>query len=392
MEYPKKLSGVVKNYDWGSAQIIQNWSQGLHSDNVISEVWFGAHPMSPSKIDGVPLDQIIAEDPSILGNTEASTQTLPFLVKLLSAENILSLQVHPSKEQAKSGFHKENAQGIPLGSSQRNYKDTNHKPEVIIALSDFTALAGFNKAEESARRLASLGIHELSHVVETLYQGNIHKAYTILSKTESLYIKITQRVDSLSRHPSYCCHNDLMKYIEVFNKARRTHPDDVSASVIFLMNIVSLKPWDYLYIPAGVLHAYVQGFGVEVMACSDNVVRGGLTRKHIDRRELDLLTLWEHTEPHVGRCQHRSDTINLVEDFTVTTIRETVPIILSDDDTARIVVPVDKTICCDIGDTPLEVHKGEALFVPANQSVSVIDCPGSAIVVSSGKTRWNYLR
>ncbi|GIH07052.1 putative mannose-6-phosphate isomerase ManA [Rhizocola hellebori] len=263
----QRLHSQIRGYPWGSRDFIAKVQGRPHPTPAPeAELWIGAHPDSPSAVEGGgTLDQLIATTPEAsLGadSIAAFGARLPYLMKLLAAQEPLSLQAHPDSEQARAGF----------AAAHPSYVDAYHKPELMLALEDFEALCGFRPGPESAQLLRALGIASLAPVVESLEAGDLRAAVSTLlgwpaGEREALVAAVAQG-DQLA--------GQLAGY----------YPDDMGVIVALLLNHVTLRPGEAIWMPAGTLHAYVRGAGVEIMASSDNVLRGGLTRKHIDVAEL----------------------------------------------------------------------------------------------------------
>lgn len=290
------LSGALRPYAWGSHTLIAELrGEPSPSPRPEAELWFGAHPAAPATVDGTGLDEVIAADPdAALGprvHAEHGDQ-LPFLVKLLAAASPLSIQAHPSLEQAREGFARENAQRIPLNSANRNYKDPNHKPELIVALTPFRALAGFRPAAETAEFFAELACPELDRYASLLptdAEGDLRALFTTLislptqSRVELIgaVSRCAKRLVTQDSHPAW-----MTEAAHVFLELNEAYPGDVGVLAALLLNVLTLAPGEAAFLRAGQLHAYLSGLGVEVMANSDNVLRGGLTTKHVDVPEL----------------------------------------------------------------------------------------------------------
>jgi mannose-6-phosphate isomerase len=263
-----------------------------------AELWLGAHPADPSRLVGADgsersLLEVLDADPQHeLGSACAQRwgKRLPFLLKVLAAEEPLSLQAHPSAEQASDGFAREEAAGIPLDAPTRNYKDPNHKPELVCALSEFHALAGFRDAHRTLELFAALDVSALKAYAELLAAEPGPEGLRALFTT---WITLPQpAVDGLLPHVLDACVLHVKKK-GVFARECRTllelgeaYSGDAGVLAALLLNRVVLQPGEAMYLPAGNLHAYLQGTGVEIMANSDNVLRGGLTPKHVDVPEL----------------------------------------------------------------------------------------------------------
>ena len=293
-----ELYNTVQHYDWGSPSMIPDL-MGIENPggDPYAELWMGAHPKAPSKVrrpDGrlVSLTDLIRAWPSrMLGEGVVGRfgRQLPFLLKVLAAGAPLSIQAHPDLDQARAGFARENELDIPFTAAHRNYRDPNHKPELICALTSFTALRGFQPKAEIKDWFMGVAGSSAAALREALSrsseQEGIRSFFTLLmnlsgdSKKRFLDAMLTAaRVRALA--------TDM--WVLALAEA---YPDDVAAAAPWYLNEVYLKPGEAMYLPAGELHAYLHGMGIELMANSDNVLRGGLTPKHVDIAELlDVLT------------------------------------------------------------------------------------------------------
>lgn len=290
------LEGALRPYPWGSHTLIaQLRGEPSPSPQPQAELWFGAHPAAPATVNGQGLDEAIAADPAAaLGKrvTEAHGDQLPFLVKLLAAAAPLSIQAHPSLEQAKEGFARENAEGIALNSPNRNYKDPNHKPELIVALTEFRALAGFRPVPDTAAFFAELGSAELDRyatLLPTDGEGDLRALFTTLISLP--HQPRVELIESVQRAAAELAQKRtapewMVEAAEVYLELNQAYPGDVGVLAALLLNVLTLAPGEAAFLRAGQLHAYLSGLGVEVMANSDNVLRGGLTTKHVDVPEL----------------------------------------------------------------------------------------------------------
>lgn len=268
-----------RDYAWGSTSLIAELEGRAPSGRPEAEVWFGDHPGDPSETpDGRTLDRWIAED----GAGAGIDGPLPYLLKLLAAASALSIQAHPSKAQAEAGFAREEAAGIPRAAADRTYRDDNHKPELIVAVSDtFRALAGLRDLDETRRLVAALGPG-----AETLAQRLSSQDASLAAIIGWL---LADGADAARDVIAAAVAADVPEFAAELALVRRLDEDfrgDPGIVVALLMNLVTLRRGQGLFVPAGVLHAYLEGLGVELMAASDNVLRGGLTPKHIDAAEL----------------------------------------------------------------------------------------------------------
>jgi mannose-6-phosphate isomerase len=301
-----EIENVLRDYAWGSTTAIASLLGRPESGRPEAELWIGAHPDSPSVAhlpeDGSrsPLDALISSDPEhFLGAESVSAfgPRLPFLAKLLAAAQPLSLQVHPSLEQAREGFARENEAGIDPHAAHRNYKDDNHKPEMILALTPFEALCGFRPAAETRKILqhVAAAFHGGGQAPELLRAllddldgpdegAALRRAFERLitggtDVAEETALVVAALVSGAPLEPYQA---ELGTAISLNEK----YPGDPGVLISLLLNRISLKPGQAVYLPAGNVHAYLHGLGVEVMASSDNVLRGGLTPKHVDVPEL----------------------------------------------------------------------------------------------------------
>jgi len=291
----EKLTNQALDYAWGSTTLISDYFGIPATGKPMAEIWFGTHDGSPTEVSGS------ASSLHALLDAQGRASRLPFLLKILAAGAPLSIQAHPNPEQAKLGFAKENAAGIPISSPTRNYKDDLAKPELIVALSEkFDALVGFadpRVAIEKFEELQEVASVELKAVltrwVSLLGEADgIRKVFleTLTSEavTESL---ISDLIDAAEQCPSLV---DLISYLSVH------HGSDRGLASALILNHLTLNKGEAVYVPAGMPHAYLSGLGVEVMLASDNVLRGGLTQKHIDVAELTEVLVFEAHEPKIS--------------------------------------------------------------------------------------------
>ena len=304
-----KLHGIHRHYDWGGKSFIP---QLMHVDNAIgkpfSEYWMGAHPSAPAMVEtaegAMALDKMIVENTIQFLGTKTADRfgSLPYLFKILDVEKMLSIQVHPSKENAEKGFLKEQLAGIPIDAPHRNYKDQNHKPEVMVALSDFWLLHGFMPAIALKERLTSLA--PLESLLPIFGQDDYAGLY-------SYFMRLDQAAADAILKPLM----EIAVQEVAAGKVDKTHPHwwanqyyggvvptsniDKGILSIYILNIVHVPTYQGVFQGAGLLHAYLEGQNIELMANSDNVLRGGLTPKHIDIEELLQHIQFEPTYPSI---------------------------------------------------------------------------------------------
>ena len=283
-----QLQTSVRHYPWGSRTVIPDLlGEPSPADRPYAELWVGAHPDEPSVLsDGTPLDKAIQRRPEqLLGAAvrERFGDRLPFLLKVLAADQPLSLQAHPTNEQAEAGFAAEEAAGVPRDSTTRTFKDPFHKPELLLALTPFEALCGFRPVEESLYCLAKLQVPELKPTIAALARGGLRAAIPQLLalSPEHRATLVSAVAEAASRFVA--AHDP--EFINTYRWAAslaETYPGDTGVVISLMCNHLKLAPGEAVFLPAGNLHAYLCGAGVEVMASSDNVLRGGLTGKHVD--------------------------------------------------------------------------------------------------------------
>lgn len=287
-----RLTGVRRSYDWGSRSALPDLLGVAADGQPWAEQWFGTHPSGPAQLsDGRSLDQVVAHDPIAALGATGSTD-LPFLVKFLAADAPLSLQVHPSMAQAREGFAAEEARGVPLDAPERSFRDPSHKPEMIVALTPFEALCGFRDPSATHQLLTDLGADELDPVVQQL--ADTSSADALRSVMEFLLTLEPERgaelADALVRAFRACADPQWSAERSLILRLSQQYPGDPGVVIAGLLNFVRLDPGQALFLDAGNLHAYVSGVGLEIMANSDNVIRGGLTSKHVDAQVLlDIL-------------------------------------------------------------------------------------------------------
>lgn len=298
MSGPLVLRSPVRGYAWGSTTAIPALLGVVPDGTPQAELWLGAHPDAPSEVlqDGTAprrLDQLVLQRPGeLLGERvrAAFGDRLPYLLKVLAAAEPLSLQVHPSAEQARSGFEDEEAAGVPREAPQRRYRDPFHKPEMILALTRFEALCGLRPVADTRALLAAVdpGTAAWAQVRALLdHDDDATATLAVLGHLlrrrggADLVRSVVERCAGLDPQDE-----QTRRAVATVLDLHRFHPGDPGVLVSLLLNRVTLTPGEALYLPAGNAHAYLSGTGVEVMAASDNVLRAGLTPKHVDVDEL----------------------------------------------------------------------------------------------------------
>ncbi|MEZ2121505.1 MULTISPECIES: mannose-6-phosphate isomerase, class I [unclassified Corynebacterium] len=391
------LTGTIRAYPWGSRTAIAEL-RGLPTPSARpeAELWFGSHPGGSSTVGDTPLIDIIAVDPeSALGPRVCAQYDgrLPFLMKILAAAEPLSLQAHPSLEQAREGCAREDAAGLSRTANNRNYRDDNHKPELIVALTDFEALAGFRPLNETVRVFDAIACPELARYLTMLDTDPEHEEtnlralfttwITIPAATRLALIESVTRCirSALDRGDSEAWILDVLRNILALNER---YPGDVGVLGALLLNKINLKPGQAVFLDAGQLHAYVAGMGVEIMANSDNVLRGGLTSKHVDVPELvRVLTFRALAKPLVDSEADGESTHYPVPtaefDLTRFDLRPGSSTVLEHDGPVIALCTAGQvTASHGVEDEPLILAPGSALWVPASDSAVTVSAPEGA--------------
>jgi mannose-6-phosphate isomerase len=297
------LDCTIMPYAWGSRTAIAELTgRASPSSSPEAELWMGAHPMAPSRLARTggdaqagprALTELIAENAARELGTDIAKSfgpRLPFLLKVLAAEQPLSLQAHPNADQAKLGFEEEDRRGIARDAATRSYKDASHKPELLCALVPVDALCGFRRVADTLRLFDELGVRELEPVLAPLRASADPKGLAavfgaLMTMPSAEGSRLVRAVVAACSNMSASTSTFAREYAWA-TKLDALYPGDVGVVSALLLNLVHLDVGEALYLDAGNLHAYLSGVGVEIMASSDNVLRGGLTKKHVDVPEL----------------------------------------------------------------------------------------------------------
>ncbi|WP_342320212.1 mannose-6-phosphate isomerase, class I [Corynebacterium mayonis] len=379
----ERLEPSLKSYPWGSRSLFANL-RGLPAPapKPEAELWFGAHTAAPSTVKGRNLDDIIASDPqAALGARVAKDfgAALPFLLKLLAAGEPLSIQAHPSKLQAEEGYARENSLGIDLASPERNYRDANHKPELMVALTEFHALAGFRPCERIRELFDALACPALERYQSLISPEGDEESLRALFTTwialppntrTELILELSECALTLADDPTW-----LGQTARNFLALAEQYPHDSGTLVSLLLNHVVMQPGEAIFLAAGQLHAYLRGLGVEIMANSDNVLRGGLTTKHVDVPELlRILRFKALDSAYVDVSHDGPETIYAVacEDFRLSRFdMEAGQFLNITHDGPAIILATEGESCVSDATTKLDITPGQAVWVPAGDALSI---------------------
>ena len=370
-----RMKNTVQDYAWGSHTAIADLlGQSKPSHRPQAELWMGAHPKATSHIwfqeRWQALDQLIAQYPiETLGAEVVAKfdQTLPFLFKVLAADRPLSIQAHPNPNQALSGFRRENEAGIDLEAPHRNYKDDRHKPECLSALTPFWGLCGFRSIADMMTLMGPIWPGAYTNALTILTRDGLRPffAHIMTMGPKLREALVGQVIDNTAGMKSQ---SDVAMWI---HQLAEIYHNDIGVLSPILLNVVHLTPGQAIYLPAGQLHAYLDGVGIEIMANSDNVLRGGLTPKHVDVTE--LLNVLDFT-PRIPTILNGSG-IDQVEhiypsqaaEFIMSIIRISEGKTYSPDRQSA----VPEIVLCTQGQACIRWHDDQTLMLPKGQSAFI---------------------
>ena len=385
-----RLTGTVQAYAWGSTTALPEFLGEEPNGEPQAELWLGAHVDSPSVLeDGTRLDDAVRADPQrLLGKrvTAAFGPRIPFLLKVLSAQSPLSLQVHPSPEQAAAGFAAEQSAGVAPDAPDRRYHDEFHKPEMVVALTPFEVLCGLRPNAEVAALLATLDVADPTWgYLLSLLEGTDDRAH---ERALRWLLGGDPRVPALLDAVVHACATRVSEpSLRTVVELAEAFPGDPGVLVSLLLHRVSLEPGDALFLPAGNVHAYLSGTALEVMASSDNVLRAGLTSKHVDVEELLRLVHftpravpWVTPERRGPLTCYRpgTDEFELVQ-ARLDGAQGWVDV---EADGPRVVLVLDGVVEAGAGSEVSSVRRGESLFVADADGPLRLRGTGCAVVVA----------
>ncbi|EGR1464638.1 mannose-6-phosphate isomerase, class I [Vibrio cholerae] len=380
------MTNPIQNYAWGSKTAFQQLFELENpTDEPQAELWMGAHPNGCSgiAINGkiVQLSDFIAQNPNLILGEYTARQfgELPYLFKILAAENALSIQVHPNKQQAERGFAQEEKLGIAPTAAYRNYKDPNHKPELVYALTEYQAMNGFRANQEILNYFIELSIDEIQPLVDAFQSNSTEQGLRdffsgLLSlqgeiKNRALEVLITQakQID--------------LPLFQLIVELEKHYPNDIGLLAPLMLNVITLQPGEAMFLDAETPHAYLHGTGLEIMANSDNVLRAGLTPKYMDIDELVACTQFKHKP--LEQLRLKSEVIEGCEQYPIPVAdfkfaiippatQQTIGV-----QSAEIVLPLDSSmILRHTNGEKCLVRKGQSVFIPAYAEQYTIECDG----------------
>ncbi|MFD7302695.1 mannose-6-phosphate isomerase, class I [Streptomyces pharetrae] len=368
-----RLDNTVRPYAWGSTTAIPQLLGVEPTGEPQAEMWMGAHPGAPSRTPRGTLVEVIEAGPEReLGELAVAKfgPRLPFLLKILAAGAPLSLQVHPDLAQAKEGYEDEERRGIPVDAPHRNYKDANHKPELVCALTEFDGLCGFRDPDQAAGLLDGLGVDSLKPYVDLLHA---HPQDAALREvlTAVLTADRAEMARTVAEATAACTRlgGAYAPYADIAHH----YPGDPGVIAAMLLHHVRLQPGEALFLGAGIPHAYLNGLAVEIMANSDNVLRCGLTPKHVDVPELLRIVRFQPSDPGVLRPEASPDGEEVyetpIDEFRLS--RYVLPEGGARHDLTR---PTPQILLCTAGAVRAGEHElraGQSVFVPAGETAEV---------------------
>ncbi|MFJ2750337.1 mannose-6-phosphate isomerase, class I [Streptomyces sp. NPDC087297] len=370
-----RLTNTIRPYAWGSTTAIPALLGVEPTGEPQAEMWMGAHPGAPSRLDRgageQALSEVIAADPE--GELGAATVArfgprLPFLFKILAAGAPLSLQVHPDLDQARAGFEDEERRGVPIDADHRNYKDPNHKPEMICALTAFDGLCGFRPPLDAAELLAGLAVDSLKPYVDLL---RAHPEEAALREMLTAVLTADRVEMAHTVHEVAAAVTRLGGPYAPYATLVHHFPGDPGVIAAMLLNHVRLQPGEAMFLGAGVPHAYIDGLGVELLANSDNVLRAGLTPKHVDVAELLRIAKFEPGEPNLLRPEGDGEEVyeTPIDEFRLSRF------LLAPGGASRVLPhETPQILLCTAGSPyvgELTLAPGQSVFVPAGEKVEL---------------------
>ncbi len=377
---------ALKRYAWGSSTDLPGLL-GIEPDGgPYAEAWWGAHPGGPAvvEVDGerVPLDEVIAADPvGMLGEdvVAAYDGQLPFLLKILAIAKPLSIQVHPSAEAARVGFAREEEAGIPRNAPDRVYRDDSHKPEMIVALTPLVLLSGFREAERVAEDLGRIGGPVADELATLCCSGGVPEGFVPFLKGVMANEGVPGLVADLARVGEW---EGASPSLTVAANAAVHFPGDRGVLIALAMNVVRLAPGEACFTSDGIIHGHLSGVGLEIMASSDNVIRAGLTSKHIDVEGLLAVSKTMPStpdRPEVSREGKKSVYTPVAEEYRLAVVEGgSVEFVAG----PRMVLSLEGEAAVRSSTGEMTLAKGDAAFIPHSDGPAIVESVGKTAVAS----------
>ncbi len=392
------LTGSVQHYAWGSRTALPRFL-GIEPDGQSqAELWLGAHPGAPSRVADVALPDRIAADPTgVVGDASVAAfgPRLPYLLKVLAAGEPLSLQAHPTRAQAEAGYAREQAAGLDAGAPTRLYRDDWPKPEMLVALGEVEALCGFREPDQTYALVHRLGVPAATELVAPLQGGGPEQLAEVFARVLGLeegerevVAQVVTAAAELIEAGAGDTDDELARFARTAVELDEHYPGDPGVLAALLMNRMGFGRFEALFLAAGNLHAYLHGIGVEVMANSDNVMRGGLTPKHVDVPELLAILdftpgvpdLVEVVEEGAGVWRYRTP----APEFALWRVEATAAgVILPAAASGRVVLAVEGTVQIGDGSSSQTLDRGASVFAYPDETV-VVTGSGTVVVAAPG--------
>ena len=390
------LTGSVQHYAWGSTTALPAFLGVEPDGRPQAELWLGAHHSAPSLLGDQSLADLIAADADgVVGEAAVGEfgPQLPYLLKVLAAAEPLSLQAHPSRAGAEAGFAREEAAGLDRSAPTRLYRDDWPKPEMLVALGDVEALCGFREPDETYALFARLGVPTAIDLVAPLQGGGPDQLAEVFARVLALtageravVAQVVTAAAELIASGDADADADLARFARTAVKLDEHYPGDPGVLAALLMNRLGFGRFQGLFLPAGNLHAYLHGIGVEIMANSDNVLRGGLTPKHVDVSELMAIldftpgvpALVDVVEESAGVWRYRTP----APEFALWRVdADTVPVTAPAEGSGRIVLVIEGPVEVSDGSTSMTLVQGESVFGYPGDTLTLTGAGGTGTVM-----------
>ncbi|MFV0448400.1 MAG: mannose-6-phosphate isomerase, class I [Vibrio sp.] len=370
------MKNKIQNYPWGSVDSVhQLFNIANPKSEPQAEIWMGAHPNGCSEVEvngqSLLLSELVAQDKEAILSATTAQQfgELPYLFKVLAAAQALSIQVHPSKEEAEIGYEKENLAGIAANAANRNYKDPNHKPELVYALTPYQAMNGFRSLSDIISNFEELKIEQLSTLIAALKQAQNETGLETFF-TQLLSLQGAEKTTAVEALLAYAQTNASEPLFALILELAQQYPGDIGLFAPLMLNVLTLQPGEAMYLDARTPHAYLKGTGLEIMANSDNVLRAGLTPKYMDVPELAKCTKFaEKPASTLLLAPVEQENVLLfpvpVPDFKFAIFPKPDHVQVSAN-SAEILLPLDADMTLQSPDgQSVTISKGQSVFVPA---------------------------
>ena len=380
------LKGVIQNYVWGGNKYIPELLGTAETEEPCAEYWLGAHPKAPSELkigeQNVLLDEYMTMNliDALGEEIHSKFANLPFLFKVLDVREMLSIQVHPTKKEAEKGFKAENEKGIALTAFERNYKDENHKPEIMVALSEFYLLHGFLQKDKLTEVLKDTP--EFTHLLPVFRDKGYFGLYKMVMEmpvrdSNKILQPLIDRLMPLYKSGKLAKEDPGYWAAKAVDASNDTPNLDKGIYSIYFFNLVKVAKGEAVFQDAGIPHAYLEGQNIELMANSDNVLRGGLTPKHIDVPELLKHVVFDEVKPNIMLGDLQEDGLERIYKSPAPDFQLSQIIVKNNDlyestsKTAQIFLVIEGEVSFTEGNNSLNVKSGHSVFVSANSEYTI---------------------